>query len=230
MKKYVTCGLLLLTTLFGSVMANTYIVIYATLNGRTGHAGIAIDNYQVQRLSNGKIDTVRDGTLTYYDLWPAEDDFSLARLTKDQPAQFYKLPSSIWPSAITPASLFDAGIPHREFYPCDGLLMLRSAAAADYRLKLYLNEVIRSGRPFNARFYNCCDFVADAVRELTGADINAKEVILFGNSSTPNKLCRQLMTQPGTVVLKAPGDRIKGSFLEHKLLAPKPGPSFLASH
>src|ERR1044071_162622 len=60
----------LFVQLFGvTACCNVYIVIYATADGRTGHAGIAIDNYQVHILGD-KEDTVADGTLTYFDLWP----------------------------------------------------------------------------------------------------------------------------------------------------------------
>lgn len=207
---------------------NIYVVIYATIDGRTGHAGIAIDNYRVQEAS-GSWDTVADGTLTYYDLWPKEDDFALFGLSKDRTAVFYKLPNAIWSSAITVNSLYDQGIPHREHYPCDALLLLRSTAGADQLLKLHLDSVIGSGRAFNPRKYNCSDFVADAIKKLTGISIRAKEFLPFQSSTTPNKLCRKLMARSDISVIKSPGKKINGSFFRERILKKKPPPVLWAS-
>jgi hypothetical protein len=210
-------------------MANVYVVIYATINGKTGHAGIAVDNYRVQTL-NGRTDTVADGTLTYYDLWPGQDDFRLFHLSKNMKGKFYKLPNAIWPGEITLNSLYDNGIPHREYYPCDGLLMLRTAAGADQSLKMFLDSVIECGRSFNARFYNCSDFVLQGLCRITGQCIRAKEFLPFAFSSTPNKLCRKLMKRSDVVVVKSPGEKINGSFLRERIIRRKPPPTMFASN
>src|SRR5690606_22911432 len=59
-----------------------YLLIWFSKNGETGHAGIAVDNYKTVNKkdangndvldANGNVVTeqVKDGTYTYYDLWP----------------------------------------------------------------------------------------------------------------------------------------------------------------
>jgi hypothetical protein len=210
-------------------LANVYVIIYATRGGRTGHAGVAVDNYQVQDGIN-TTDTVSDGTLTYYDLWPADDDFGLFSLSKDREARYYKLPNAIWPAPLTIASLYDAGIPHREHYAPDALLMFRTTLKNDYLLKNFLDSAIRTPHPFNPRHFNCSDFVILALRQVTGKHIRAKEFMPFAFTTTPNKLCRRLMRLRDTVVIKSPGNKVKGAFLWERVFAKKPPPLFLVSN
>ncbi len=212
---------------FCHAAGNIYVVIYATVDGRTGHAGIAIDNYRIQE-AGGKWDTVPDGALTYYDLWPKEDDFAFFHLSKNRPALFYKLPNAIWSAPITVNSLYSDGIPHREHYPCDALLMLPTKPLADHSLKQFLDSVIASGRAFNPRFYNCSDFVLQGIEKITGKGLRAKEFLPFGFSTTPNKLCRKLMAQVDVRIIKSPGSKINGSFFRERILKRKPPPYFLA--
>jgi len=210
-------------------LANVYVIIYATCGGRTGHAGIAVDNHRIQD-SNNTTDTVADGSLTYYDLWPAEDDFGLFGLSKDREARYYKLPNAIWPAPLSIASLYDAGIPHREHYAPDALLMLRTTPKNDYLLKDFLDSAIRTAHPFNPRHYNCSDFVIRALRQVTGKHIRAKEFMPFTFTTTPNKLCRRLMQLRDTIVIKSPGNKVKGAFLWERVFAKKPPPLFLVSN
>lgn len=202
--------------------ANAYVVIYATADGRTGHAGIAVDNYRVQTMNGISFDTVADGTLTYYDLWPEKDDFRLFRLSKNLGARYYRLPNAIWPGDITVNALLAGGIPHREHYPCDALLMVRTTVRQDHSLAAWLDSVMQSGRAFNARFFNCSDFVLQGLRHATGRNIRAKEFLPFAFSTTPNKLCRRLMQCGGVVVLRSPGNKINGSFFRERVLKRRP--------
>jgi len=208
-------------------VGNVYVVIYATIDGKTGHAGIAVDNYRIQTI-NGRTDTVADGTLTYYDLWPEQDDFRLFHISTNRSGKFYKLPNAIWPGEITLNSLYDNGIPHREYYPCDGLLMMRTGAMEDHSLKIYLDWIMQCGRSFNARYYNCSDFVLQAINKVTGQHIRAKEFIPLTFSTTPNKLCRKLMKRGDVTVLKSPGKKIKGSFFRERVLKRKAPPTLFA--
>ena len=211
------------------IKGNVYIVIYATINGKTGHAGIAVDNYRVQTI-NGRTDTVADGTLTYYDLWPDNDDFRLFHISRNRKGKFYKLPNAIWPGEITVNSLYDNGIPHREHYPCDGLLMLRTNSIEDHSLKIFLDSLMQSGRSFNARYYNCSDFVSQGIYKITGQHIRAKEFIPLTFCTTPNKLCRKLMERGDVTVLKSPGKKTDGSFMRERVLKRKPPPTLFASN
>lgn len=216
--------LILLCACVSRCSSHVYVIIYATINGKTGHAGIAIDNYDII-VTDLQEDTVANGTLTYFDLWPSKDDFGLFSFSKDQEAVYYKLPNSIWSSPITINSLYDYGIPHREGYPADAILKLKSAPHQDLALAVYLDSIMENKKVFNPRFYNCTDFVNDALFVITGEKIKAREFIPFSYTSTPNKLCKQLLKISETIVIKSPHASINGSFFRERVLERKKGGS-----
>lgn len=203
-------------------------VIYATHNGRTGHAGIAVDNYR-QTIREKSIDTMPTGALTYYDLWPKSDVFRFGQYRKNREAEFYLLPNQRLPEPVTVTSLYDEGIPHKEFYPCDALMMFRTTPAVDERLKQYLDSMLDVQQVFNARSYNCSDFVRQALLQIIPDLPQAKEFIPFSFSTTPNKLCRRLLARDEVVVLKSPGRCIRQPFILARILKSKPPSNLLAS-
>lgn len=202
----------------GRCEGNVYAIIYATLDGKTGHAGIAVDNYHIISSDDAVGDTVANGTLSYFDLWPSKDDFGLFSYSKDQEAMYYELPNGIWSTPLTLTYLHDFGIPHREHYPPDAILMMRTTPSQDQSLVEYLRRVIAERTTFNPRFYNCTDFVREALAAILGQKVTCREFIPFSFTSTPNKLCRRLMRMADVVVVKAPGHRIKGSFFRERIL------------
>ncbi len=199
---------------------NAYVIIYATHNGKTGHAGIAIDNYNIIVTDDGT-DTVSTGTVSYYDLWPSDDDFGLFSYSKPQEALFYSLPNAIWSQSLSVESLSRLGIPHREGYPPDAVLKISTSSKDDFRLTRFIREVIDSKNEFNPRFYNCTDFVSDAVAFLTGKKFRAKEFIPFSFTSTPNKLYKRLIHLECVEVLKSPQHSIRRSFVRERVLKRK---------
>ncbi|HYF70461.1 MAG TPA: hypothetical protein VD884_20130 [Ohtaekwangia sp.] len=217
-------GLLLATSLILAAAlpssGHVYIIIYATLNGKTGHAGLAIDNYNIIE-KNETQDTVKLNTLTYYDLWPGKDGFGLFEFNKDHHPVFYTLPNAIWSSPITVNSLYDQGIPHREYYPSDAILMLRTTPTADYDLREYIEHIIETKTIFNPRFYNCSDFVLDGINYVTGLQLKAKEFIPFSFTTTPNKLCRRLVAFKNIDIIKSPPQKITRSFFRERVLKRK---------
>jgi hypothetical protein len=198
-------------------IANVYVVIYATKDGKTGHTGIAIDNYQIQTKGD-EADTVKDGTVTYFDMWPEEDGFGLLNFSRGRQAKFYKLPNSIWAKPITITSLYDDGLPHKEFYPSDAILMIPTSYATDQATTGYLDSLSGKTKFFNARFFNCSDFVCMALNKVLHKKLRAKEFIPLSFTTTPNKLCRKLMETENVVVIKSPGSKVKGSFVKEKIL------------
>ena len=197
--------------------SHVYVVIYATLDGKTGHAGIAIDNYDIIT-SDCADDTVTNGTLTYFDLWPSDDDFGLFSFSKNQKAVYYKLPNAIWSEPITIGLLYDKGLPHREDYPADAILKIKTRPARDFALRRHLDNVMREKTMFNPRFYNCTDFVNDGVSFILERALKVSEFIPFSFTATPNKMCRQLMALDEVVVIKSPQERVKGSFFRERVL------------
>lgn len=199
---------------------NVYVVIYATRDGKTGHAGLAIDNYNIIVNDKGT-DTVATGTVKYYDLWPSNDDFGLFSYSKPQKALYYTLPNAIWSQPLSVDFLTRSGIPHREGYPPDAILQIRTTATADFGLTSFIHEVIESKQIFNPRFYNCTDFVSEAVAFVTGKKFRAKEFIPFSFTSTPNKLYKKLIQLEDVESLKTPQHSIRRSFVRERVLKRK---------
>jgi hypothetical protein len=204
-------------------IANVYVIYYATYKGKTGHVGLAISEYDIYATEmNGaggsytKYDTVMASGLLYYDLWPDDDQFSVWHTGKNIAAEYYKLPLNA-DEEITLASLYDKGIPHKENYPADGILKIETTWQQDQQLEKILDSLIDTKAPFNARRFNCSDFVATALQSLLGVPVTAKEFIGLGWSSTPNKLYRGLKRMQGVTVVKEAGDKAKGSFIRHRV-------------
>jgi hypothetical protein len=216
--------MLMLMMMYRSAIADVYIIYYATKDGKTGHVGIAVDNYRIifrQVETGGKFiekeDTVATGELTYYDLWPRDDEFGVTATLKDIPAAYYKLPASSM-EEITVNSLYDKGIPHKEHYPCDGILKIKTNWEENNMLRGYLDSLIEANRAFNARSFNCADFVKGSLEYLKGIRIDATEFIFPGRSSTPNALYRELRKMPFVEVIKNADEAANGSFLKERIL------------
>ena len=208
----------------GRALQDVYVVIYATYKGKTGHAGIAVDKYKIVYrdvpTDTGVVtlaDTVKTGELVYYDFWPNDDYFNKVRTGKDIPGIYYKLPEKLF-EEITPNSLLNIGIPHKEHYACDGLLKVQTTIAKDYALLQVLDSVCARQRHFNARKFNCSDFVLVPVQLLFAKKIAAREFTPFTFSTTPNKLYKQLKKMPGVAVLKNADEKTKRSFLSQRVL------------
>lgn len=207
-----------------ALSAHVYIVIYATHDGKSGHAGIAVDKYEIKvtdcKTCPGGIryDTARTGELLYFDLWPEKDRFNKDRLNESVQPHYFRLPASSAEPAITVASLIIDGIPHEQGYPCDALLKINTSPAKDYQLVQFLDSLIAENRLFNAWTYNCADFVERGVEYLLGQPIDADEKIAWTSATTPNRLCKAVMNLQGVKVIKDPGKLVNGSFFEERIL------------
>lgn len=204
---------------------NVYFITYATRNGNTGHSALAVDNYVIyvrEMTVNGVLfhmyDTVRAGTLTYFDFWPQKDFFSIRSIGRDTEAKYNRLPAASYEREITLENIISYGIPHIKNYPCDGVLSFTTTPRKDFEMIAFMDSIIRLGRPFNARRYNCSDFVLLGARHLTERKISAKEFIPFSFSTTPNRLYKKLSRIPGIKVIVDPGIKVKGLFFRERIL------------
>jgi hypothetical protein len=216
---------LLLILAYHAAFGHVYVVIYATHGGKTGHAGIAVDQYEVRvRDVRGGVryDTVRTGRLVYFDVWPERDRFNKERLNEPVPATYFRLPASSAEPPITVGSLLRRGIPHEEGYACDGLLRLVTTPQQDAALVRYLQSVRDRNALFHAWEFNCADFVEGAVEFLIGRDLDADETIFLKKATTPNRLYRAVAALPGVVVIKDAAALVQGSFFAERLINWKP--------
>jgi hypothetical protein len=205
---------------------DVYFIFYATINGKSGHAGIAIDNYKIiikdyYSENNERIsihDTIKDGTLTYYDLWPVKDDFDAASVDKDYDPKYNKLPAASWENAITIHSLLEKGIPNEEKYPVDGLVKIIASPAKNYEIKGFIENLIAKNRSFNVREFNCADFAEIVIEHLCNCSVDAREYIFFRRSTTPNKLYQKVSALKDIEIIKNGSQKAKGSFTMERLL------------
>jgi hypothetical protein len=204
---------------------NVYFITYATRNGNTGHSALAVDNYAIyvsDMTVNGtlihKYDTVRTGTLTYFDFWPEKDFFSIRSIGRDTKAKYNRLPAASYEKEITLENIVSYGIPHVKNYPCDGILSFETTPGKDIEMIAFMDSIVRLGRSFNARRYNCSDFVLLGARHVTEKNIIAKEFIPFSFSTTPNRLYKKLSRIPGIKVIVDPGVKVDGTFFKERIL------------
>jgi hypothetical protein len=217
---------LLLALLAGApARADVYVVIYATTQSKTGHAGIAVDRYEIQKtdavaggVRTERADTVRTGKLTYYDMWPKDDVIPRALTFREVEPQYYRLPGGSSEREITVQSLETRGVPHKEGYPCDGLIRIRTRPAADFALGRYLDRQLDLKKPFDAWRFNCVDFVLLALKPVLGTKLDAREPVLVRRAATPNRLYRALRALAGIEVVKNADQVTRGSFLEERVL------------
>lgn len=207
------------------ILANVYVVFYMTHDGTTGHVGIAIDNYKVivhnQELDGmvfRKEDTVITGDLSFYDLWP-EEEVRYGRFNKNTAPYYFKLPRTTAEPKITVESLLYRGLPHRYRRPCDALVSIKTTAKEDAELLDYIHQLSERRPYYNARKYNCADFVRLCLRKILKRKIKAREFVPMSMISTPNKLFLKLKKMPKQVgVLRDPGDKANGSFMKERIL------------
>jgi hypothetical protein len=215
--------ILLMVALFNTMMAagnDVYVIYYATVKGKTGHIGLAMDTYKIiyKEVDDRLVaDTITTGELVYYDLWPNDDDFSVSKTGRDIPAVYFSLPLSST-DEITLNSLYDEGIPHREHYPCDGILQVQTSWEQDQWMIHLMDSMIKVNRDFNARKFNCADFVRIPVEKLLGVTLRSKEFIGTGWSTTPNKLYQRLRELENVKVIKNADDKARGSFLGQRVM------------
>lgn len=226
--KYAKLVMILVIVAFSSGLSgacDVYFITYATVDGRTGHSALAVDDYNIfvhDTMLNGTLshryDTVRKGSLTYFDFWPEKDFFSILNIGRNTRARYNRLPAATYDTEITLNKIMRSGIPHIKNYPCDGILMLNTSPAKDRDLVTFMDSIIMLNRPFNARKYNCSDFVLSGARHVTGRRIRAREFVPFSFSTTPNRLYRKLRRIPGIKVIVDPGKKVKGFFFRERVL------------
>ena len=224
------CGIATLMFILGvlPVMhANVFVVFYATYKGKTGHAGIAIDRYDVfvrdvikDDIEYSVNDTQATGNLVYFDLWPKGDAFIRSHLKKELEPKYYQLPRASTDAKITVRSLLAKGLPHKEFQPVDGLIEIETRPFQDNALITFLEELSAAEKCFNAQLFNCTDFVCAGLTQLSGKKFSAKEAVLFSKFSTPNQLFKKLEdTRTFKVnIIKHPGKEMEGSFFSQKII------------
>ena len=199
-----------------------YIIIYTSNDGRTGHVGMAVDNYDLfvsdeSAFGSGRYDSVRNYTMTYYDLWGPKN-LKWHQHNDDFKARYHTLTQSNSSERVDGNFLIEHGMPHKYNYPADAVIKIGSTPDEDFRFKEIINEVILNNPNYNTRNYNCTDFVIKSLEKLFEIDFINKEFIPFSWSSTPNSFYKELVQKLDVEILIDPGNKVEYSFFKERII------------
>ncbi|MFT7879525.1 MAG: hypothetical protein ABXS91_03935, partial [Sulfurimonas sp.] len=129
---------------------DVYLLTWFSKDGETGHAGVAVDNYQ-----GGK----SDGSFTYYDLWPnnpvgntemqtdVKADYSKGVHIKDLQTLKGKDPTQ-----------YRSGNVGAEGRKADGIIKIPASEAKTKQAQTQAKLDISKGKKYNASYNNCSTF------------------------------------------------------------------------
>lgn len=193
-----------------------YLIVWATANGENGHAAIAVSNYRAiesKVIENGKEVTktsyVKDGSFTYYDLFPAPPGADADNATKNIPAMYQKFDKVSW------NGIFNEDPSKSEGRNPDGIVKLTTSYSQDQNVAAALDKRVENNAPYNGVTNNCSDNAECGIEAATGTNINADEQIKTGlSATTPNSLFKATEKLPNATVIKNPGDKVNNGFIE----------------
>ncbi len=198
---------------------DVYLIIWATSDGKIGHAGVAIDNYKTVEKKDDKgnavldkdgkpvTEQIKDGTLTYHDLWPSEA-VGMTNATSDVDAAYQEK------QIKSVADLLKTDVSGSEGYAADGVIKINTNYETDQKVISDLKNFKDKNDSYNGVKCNCSDYAKQGIESATGKKVDASESILLYTATTPNKLYRETMKQNGATVLKNPGKKVNKTFKE----------------
>jgi len=202
-----------------ATVQDIYIIFYASMDGETGHVGIAVDNYTIY-INEGidsNLDTVKNYTLEYFDLW-GPNEIRWHECNKDLKANYYRLPQSSSEEKLSVRYFMEKGLPHKYNYPCDGIVKFSTTPKQDYELRNIVETIEKIHPFFNTRKYNCTDFVIKCLEGLLNISFVSKEFIPFEWSSTPNAFFTELVNKHDVEIIKRPKSKTNKSFFIERII------------
>ncbi|MET3012595.1 hypothetical protein [Flavobacterium psychrophilum] len=191
------------------------LLIWASHNGRIGHAGIAVSNYKTEYYKvkeNGRTVTksrqVEDGTYTYRDLWPGGEGAGKKNFDKNVPASYGN-------GTYTLDQLKNTDVTGSEGYAADGVIKLDTDQLTDYGVNLALENYQTNNTEYNGLSNNCSDFAEAGVEFSACKQLNVNEKLTDNvSATTPNKLYKATKALPNATVVKDPGKKVNQGFIE----------------
>lgn len=136
---------------------STYLVIWATNNGNIGHAGVAVDNYQKDKKGNYVTDKngnyIPNGTVTYYDLWPAT---GVGKENADQ-----DVTPSYGKTITTLNAVMNTDVTGSEGYAPDGVISLGTDFQTDQNVMNTMESTRQENKGYNGYNWNCSTFAGE---------------------------------------------------------------------
>ncbi|MDU1893108.1 MAG: RHS repeat-associated core domain-containing protein, partial [Dysgonomonas sp.] len=205
---------------------DSYLLIWFSSDGETGHAGVAIDNYKRQEVRDSKgnivkddkgntqYEMVKDGTMTYFDLWPYNPvgKTELQDDVKPDYSKGVKINSLADLLAIDPTDTRSGNV-SPEGRAADGIIQINTTIEQDFQIGGYASTTARSGKSYNACTFNCSTYVENALKKVypsLDASQNIKVPFhlrfLYSDSKTvaPNNLYNAVMGLPNAKNIKGP--------------------------
>lgn len=201
---------------------DVYLAIWASDDGKVGHAGIAVDNYKTVEVKdkhgNTKIDRngnpitkqVKDGTVTYYDLWPGGEGVGKSNVTEDVVGSYNS-------QVTTLDKLQNTDVTGSEGYAPDAVVRLNTDSKTDGIVSMALDAHKGAVPSYNGVSNNCSDYAK------TGVEYAAPYGSILGNTderigarsvTTPNQLYKSTVKLPNASILKNPGQKINSGFVD----------------
>ncbi len=180
---------------------DVYLIIWATHNGRIGHAGIAVTQYAPD--SNGNM--VQTGNLRYRDLWPAQP-VGKNNVGQDVPASYGDRP-------VTEKEILTTDVSGSEGYAPEGVIRLTTDFLTDANAEAALTSFTESNPNYNGLRCNCSTFAEIGIAAAVEKALGAEETIGGQKVTTPNQLFKAVRGLPNASVIKDPGDKANQGFL-----------------
>jgi hypothetical protein len=218
-----------------------YLLIWFSKDGETGHAGIAIDNYKKQNKkdANGKVmkdskgnvitEMVKDGTMTYYDLWP-NDSVGETKMQTNVEADYT---NGIIISNFSDLKHKDptnqrTGNVDAEGRSADGIVKIPTTYNQDKNAKSAADSDIKKDKDYNACTNNCSTYAQRIINSALPNSINANQKITpkgvlarwpFSYKPTdvvaPNNLYNAATKVKGATIVKGPTSVFAKPYLQY---------------
>ncbi|WEK70983.1 MAG: DUF6443 domain-containing protein [Candidatus Chryseobacterium colombiense] len=158
--------------------------------GETGHAGVAIDNYKTVAKKdkngnaildkNGKpvTEQVKDGTFTYYDLWP-NDPVGKTEMQSNVDADYSKgiKINSLSDLMSKDPTTHRSGNVDAEGRSADGIVKIPTTPQQDAIAKSTAKAEINANKDYNACTNNCSTFSQRVINSAINPGINASQTV-----------------------------------------------------
>ncbi len=171
------------------------LIIWASYNGRVGHAGLAVSNYTKE----GK----PTGTYTYYDKWP-NAGVTKNNVTASVPALYNK-------KVVGFNDLLYKDVTKLEGRPPNGVIRIKTDSAKDKKAIEAMEEVHMPY--YNGAYANCADYAKSGITAATGLD-GGKEMVGNVAVTTPNALYNFIAKVPGATIEYDANDTVKHNLLD----------------
>jgi hypothetical protein len=201
---------------------DVYLLVWASNNGQIGHAGIAVDNYKTAVVKdqngntikdkNGNVVTrqVKDGTVTYHDLWPGGEGANKSNVSKDIEASYQEKTTTLQKLTSTDISGSEGRLP-------DGIVKLNTNASTDELVNDALSAHENVNSKYNGLNNNCSDYAKSGIEYAApiGHPLGSSdEKIGTRMVTTPNHLYNATVRLPNASIIKNAGNKTNTGFID----------------